>query len=319
MSNTWSMNNVSNLTGRRAVVTGANSGLGFETARALAAKGCQTILACRSAERAEVARRAIVAEFPRAQVEVRILGTGSLDSVKAFAMSFRQDYDRLDLLINNAGIMTTPYFLTEDGFEGQLAVNYLGHFLLTGLLLPALEAAPAARVVTLYSLAHRLGGIRFEDMNFSQGYDPGKSYYQSKMACLMFALELNQRLVHAGSTTRSVAAHPGISQSDLYRHMPKALRMITRLLGSWLLQPAEQGALPTLYAALSEDIGGGEAIGPGGAGQRRGAPRMVEVAEDALWQQGRDRLWCLSEEMVGFSYLPQPAFSGPHRSATAGV
>lgn len=319
MSNIWSIDDVADLAGRRAVVTGANTGLGFETARVLAAKGCHTILACRSAERAEVARRAMVAEFPQAQVDVRILDTGSLASVRDFAAGLRQDGGRLDLLINNAGIMTTPYFQTEDGFEGQLAVNYLGHFLLTGLLLPALEAAPAARVVTLYSLAHRLGGIRFEDMHFTRGYDAGKSYYQSKMACLMFALELNQRLVHGGYTTRSTAAHPGISQSDLYRHMPKPLRLITSLLGSWVLQPAEQGALSTLYAALSDDIGGGEAIGPGGAGQRRGAPRMAEVEESALRQADRDRLWRMSEEMVGFTYPLQQVFSEPQGRAIAGV
>jgi NAD(P)-dependent dehydrogenase (short-subunit alcohol dehydrogenase family) len=302
MNKVWSINDAPDLTGRRAVVTGANTGLGYETAKALAAKGCHTILACRDREKAEAARRAISDPYPEATVDVLILDTGSIASVRSFAENFRKDYDSLDILINNAGIMTTPYFQTEEGFEGQLAVNYLGHFLLTGLLLPSLEAAPAARVVTLYSLAHRLGGIQFDDIHFARGYEPGKSYYQSKMACLMFALELNQRLIKAGHKTRSVAAHPGMSQSDLYRHLPRLLRMITGMMGSLLLQPAEQGALPALYAALSGDIRGGETIGPGGVGQRKGAPRLVEVEESAHRQADRNRLWTMTEEMLGFSY-----------------
>lgn len=302
MHKAWSMNDAPELSGRRAVVTGANTGLGYETAKALAARGCHTILACRNVDKAQVARQNILGQYPAARVDILTLDTGSLESVRHFAETLRREYGALDILINNAGIMTTPYFQTEDGFEGQLAVNYLGHFLLTGLLLPALEAAPEARVVTLYSLAHRLGGIQFDDMHFARGYDPGKSYYQSKMACLMFAFELDRRLKRAGSKTRSLAAHPGISQSDLYRHLAWPLRMITGLLGSVLFQPAGQGALPALYAALSDELQGGEAVGPGGAGQRKGPPRVVEVKQSARCETDHERLWRMTEAMVGFSY-----------------
>jgi NAD(P)-dependent dehydrogenase (short-subunit alcohol dehydrogenase family) len=302
MNKGWSINDAPELHGRRAVVTGANTGLGFETAKALAARGCHTILACRDADKAQAAKQSIVREYPDARIDVQILDTGSLASVRRFAQSLGEDYASVDILVNNAGIMTTPYFQTEDGFEGQLAVNYLGHFLLTGLLLPLLEAAPAGRVVTLYSLAHRMGGIQFDDMHFSRGYDPGKSYCQSKMACLMFALELDRKLKQAGSRTRSIAAHPGMSQSGLFRHLARPLRIVSKAVGVFLFQSTEQGALPALHAALSDELKGGEAIGPGGAGQRKGNPRIVDIEESARCEADRERLWHLSEDMVGFSY-----------------
>lgn len=302
MSLPWSIDDAADLTGRRAVVTGANTGLGYQTAAALAAKGCHTILACRNMDKAAEARRSIRNRYPNARVDVLTLDTGSMASVKAFVDTFCKHYDQLHILINNAGIMTTPYSQTEEGFEGQLAVNYLGHFLLTGLLLPTLEASPGARVVTLYSLAHRWGGIMFDDIHFSQGYDAGKAYCQSKMACLMFAQELDRRLRRAGYNTRSMAAHPGMSQSDLFRHLAWPWRKLSEWFGQLLFQPAEQGALPSLYAALGAELSGGEAIGPSGAGQRRGSPALVEVAKGALIQADRDRLWSMSEDMTGFTY-----------------
>lgn len=315
MSSRWSLAAVPDQSGRTAVVTGANTGLGFQTALALAGKGARTILACRNRERAERARAAILARHPAAAVEVRLLDTGSMASVGRFAEAFRRDHRRLDLLINNAGIMTTPLHRTDEGFEGQLAVNYLGHFQLTGLLLPCITQTPGARVVTLYSLAHRWGGIRFDDPLFTRSYDAGKAYFQSKMACLMFALELNRRLRAAGCDTRSLAAHPGMSQSDLSRHLPVPLRLAMKLVGPLLLQPAAAGALPTLYAALADDLAGGEPIGPGGRGQRRGAPQVVAVEPAAHDQAQRDRLWTLTEELLEFRF-PLDAAAADSRAST---
>lgn len=303
MSDRWLPEQAGGQHGRLAIVTGANTGLGYETALALAGLGVHTILACRSQEKAEAARQRILTYHPGAEVEVRLIDTGRMASVRRFAEDFQRDHGRLDLLINNAGIMVTPHTVTEDGFEGQLAVNYLGHFLLTGLLLPVMAATPGARVVSLYSLAHRWGGIQFEDFLFAKKYDAGKAYYQSKMACLMFALELDRRLKAAGCGVVSLAAHPGVSQSDLGRYLPAPLRWVMALVGPLLLQPADRGALPTLYAALGSDLRGGETIGPSGRGQRRGPPAQVDVEPDAHDQSQRDRLWAMTEELLGFSFV----------------
>lgn len=302
MQTRWSLESAADQSGRIAIVTGANTGLGYETALALAAKGAEVILACRNRERADEAAQKISAQYPQARISVRLIDTGSLSSVRAFAEDFRRDYQRLDLLINNAGIMITPHFVTDDGFEGQLAVNYLGHFLLTGLLLPLLDATPRARVVSLYSLAARWGGIQFDDLNFERHYDANKAYSQSKMACLMFAIELNRRLLAAGSDTRALAAHPGFSQSDLSRHLSLPIRAMLSLVGWVLMQPGSAGALPTLYAALGDDLQGGEALGPAGRGEMKGPPTVLAPNADALDDAQRARLWALSEEMVGLSY-----------------
>lgn len=302
MSQPWSPAQAPDQSGRTAIVTGANTGLGFQTALAFASKGAHTILACRNADKAAAAKAAIEKHHPDAQVEVRLLDTGDMDSVRAFAEAFQRDHGRLDLLINNAGAMMTPYRAPEEGFEEQLAVNYLGHFLLTGLLLPTLTCTPEARVVTLYSLAHRWGGIQFDDWLFTKKYHSGKAYIQSKMACLMFALELNERLRRAGHDLRSIAAHPGVSQSDLNRNLAAPFRLLTTLAGPFFYQSAEQGAWPTLYAALSDDLKGGESVGPSGRGQRKGPPTVVDVTADALDGAQRQRLWKMTEELLGFRY-----------------
>ena len=302
MARYWSLEDAGNQAGRVAIVTGANTGLGYETALALAARGARVILACRNRDKAEAAGLRIRSRYPDAPVEVRIIDTGSLRSVRGFAASFGRDYGRLDLLINNAGIMMTPYFVTEDGFEGQLAVNYLGHFLLTGLLLPIIADTTGSRVVSLYSLAANWSGIQFDDLQFEKKYDPRKSYSQSKMACLMFGLELNKRLRQADSDTLSLAAHPGFSKSDLSRHLPAAIRRILSVSGPIFMQSGAAGALPTLYAALGKDLRGGEAIGPAGYGGMRGPPRVVRPHREALDETRRTRLWSLSEELCDIKY-----------------
>ncbi|MDY6918711.1 MAG: oxidoreductase [Pseudomonadota bacterium] len=303
MRNKWSPKLAPDQTGRVAIVTGANTGLGFETARALAEKGAQVIMACRDAKRAESARQEILSQLPSAQITVELIDTGSLDSVRHFATNFQQAHSRLDLLINNAGIMITPYFQTADGFEGQLGVNYLGHFLLTGLLLPMLTATPGSRVVSLYSLAADWHGVQFDDLQFKEKYDATKAYSQSKQACLMFGLELNQRLQAAGNNTIALAAHPGYSKSDLSRHLSLPIRWMLAIFGPLILQPTADGALPTLYAALDNDLKGGEAVGPAGRKQTRGAPVVVPVNEQAQDAAARSRLWSLSEELCGISYV----------------
>jgi NAD(P)-dependent dehydrogenase (short-subunit alcohol dehydrogenase family) len=302
MAQHWSLQDAPDQSGRVAIVTGANTGLGYETALGLAEKNARVVLACRNRDKAQVACQRLTQQVPSAQVEVRIIDTGSLNSVRQFADGLRQDYDRLDLLINNAGIMLTPHFKTEDGFEGQLGVNYLGHFLLTGLLLPLLHRTPKSRVVSLYSLAANWGGMRFEDLQFERKYDAAKAYSQSKMACLMFAVELNRRLRAAGYPVAALAAHPGFSQSDLGRHLAPWMRVMLSVAGSVLMQSAAAGALPTLYAALGQDLHGGEATGPGGRNEIKGPPTVVDVNRQAQDQAGRERLWAISERLCGFQY-----------------
>ncbi|TGD71827.1 SDR family NAD(P)-dependent oxidoreductase [Mangrovimicrobium sediminis] len=302
MQKYWSLDDAGSQMGRVAVVTGANTGLGYETALALAGKGARVILACRNPERAQAARERIAASVPGAQAEVRLLDTGSLTSVRNFAEDFARDYGKLDLLINNAGIMITPHFVTEDGIEGQLGVNHLGHFLLTGLLLPALLRTPGSRVVSLYSVAASWDGIQFDDLQFERGYDARKSYAQSKLACLMFGLELNRRLQAAGQGTISLAAHPGYSKSELSRHLPAPLRLMLSVFGGLIMQSTADGALPTLYAALGEDLHGGEAIGPSGRNETRGPPVVVTPNDNARDDDQRARLWAMSEELCDFRY-----------------
>lgn len=303
MSDNWTPDCVGNQAGRVAIVTGANTGLGYETALALAAKGARVVMACRDLEKADLARQNILAQHPQATLEVRKIDTASLASVRAFVEAFSAEYSQLDLLINNAGIMITPHFVTEDGFEGQLGVNYLGHFLLTGLLLPLLNDTPGARIVSLYSIAAGWADMQFDDLMFEQGYNASHAYSQSKLACLMFALELNKRLREAGHDTRAFAAHPGCSESDLSRHLAWPVRMCLKLLGPVFLQSAAAGALPTLYAALAEDLQGGEAIGPASKKQIKGPPVVVEPNSATALDEGkRKTLWSASEHYCDFVY-----------------
>ena len=298
---TWTIDQAPKQTGRLAIVTGANIGLGFETALALAAKGCEVVLACRSLGKAEAARSQIVAQHPKAQVHCMALDLASLKSVRAFAKAFTKKFKRLDLLINNAGIMMPPYALTEDGFESQLAANYLEHFALTGLLLPLLNATPGARVVSLSSLAHKWSGIQFDDLQFAKGYDARLAYGQSKLACLMFAYELQRRLAQSGASTLSVAAHPGISATNLFQHMPKIVGGLAPLAGL-VFNSARGGALPTLYAALGADIEGGDYCGPGSLGEMRGAPVKVGSNRRSRDLVAAARLWDVSQQLTGVKY-----------------
>jgi len=295
----WTKQNIELQKGKVAVVTGANSGIGFETTLGLAEKGVEVILACRNLKKAEKAKASILKQLPNAQLKVIEIDTSRLESVKSFADEVERIYERVDVLINNAGIMMPPYSQTEDGFEKQFATNYLGHFALTGRLFPLLRKASQARIVSLSSLSYKWSEIQFQDLNFKNKYDKKKAYGQSKRACLVFAFELQRRLHANGDNMLSLVAHPGLSNTNLDRYFPKLIRP----LGALFLQQSKIGALPVLYAALDKNIVGGEFIGPSGYFEIRGYPKEVTAdfySKNAVVGQ---KLWAESEQLTGVSFL----------------
>ncbi|HEX8329071.1 MAG TPA: oxidoreductase [Hymenobacter sp.] len=302
-SQKWSMDQVSSQRGKVAVVTGANGGIGFETALALAKKDVEVVLACRNVPKAEAAKAQITEQYPAARLQCLPLDVSRLREVREFAAQLQRQYGQLDLLVNNAGVMMSPYEVTEDGFENQFATNYLGHFALTGGLLPLLTGTAGSRVVTVSSLSYKWAEIDFGDLQAQRGYSRRKAYGQSKRACLMFAYELQRRLAAAGHGTRSVAVHPGLSKTNLDRYFPALIRP----LGNLFLQPAARGALPLLYAALAPAIHGGEFIGPDGFQQIRGHPTRVDSDDYAKDEKIAARLWKVSEALTHCRYLSDKA------------
>jgi len=296
---TWSLKQIPAQPGRVALITGANSGIGYETALELAKKDISVILVCRSASKAEAAKQKILQVYGRAQLTIMVADMASLASVKAFATQFLQDHTRLDLLINNAGIMMSPYKRTQDGFEEQLATNYIGHFALTGLLLPLLIGTAGSRVVMLSSLAYKWTEINFDDLHGLKNFSKRTAYGQSKRACLIFAYELNRRLAAGGYGTISLAAHPGVSKTNLFQYGPAFLRP----LGSLFMQPPSKGALPTLFAALCDGLAGAEFIGPDGFGQMSGNPVVVNSDVYSKNKGVAARLWQVSQDMTKVCYL----------------
>jgi NAD(P)-dependent dehydrogenase (short-subunit alcohol dehydrogenase family) len=287
----WTAADITDQTGRTVVVTGANSGIGAATARALARAGANVVLACR-----DTAKGSAAAATMPGDVEVRRLDLADLASVRAFA----DDVDRLDVLINNAGVMALPQGKTADGFERQFGTNHLGHFALTGLLLPKI----AERVVTLSSSAHRAGRIDFDDVNFERRrYGRWTAYSQSKLANLLFAHELQRRLAATSSPVRSVAAHPGYASTELQSHtesyQDRVMSLGNRLIG----QSADMGALPSLYAATVGEVRGGEFIGPGALFGLRGHPKVVGSSRASRDPVAAAELWTLSERLTGVRYL----------------
>ncbi|WP_341201124.1 oxidoreductase [Planomicrobium okeanokoites] len=290
------------MTGKTAIITGANSGLGLETAKIFAGRGARVILAVRDIEKGNKAAQDITEECSRAIIDVMQLDLADLDSVHAFAEGIISRFDSLDLLINNAGVMTPPYAKTKDGFELQFGSNHLGHFALTGLLLPLLIRTENSRVVTLSSLAHRKAAIDFENLDGSQGYKGMKFYGQSKLANLMFATELDKRLKQHGISTLSLACHPGISATNLFKLGGREMPRIFSGLMHRYLQPAAMGALPTVYAATDPVIKGGEYIGPDGKGNRRGYPALEEPDPAVKDEAIRQKLWEVSEDLSGVTF-----------------
>jgi NAD(P)-dependent dehydrogenase (short-subunit alcohol dehydrogenase family) len=291
---------IGDLTGRRAVITGANSGLGLQTAIALARKGAAVVLACRDGRRGEEAGQRVRSLTGSDAVDVRPLDLASLASIRAFATGLSGP---VHVLVNNAGVMATPRSTTADGFELQFGTNHLGHFALTGLLLTHLAEAGTARVVTLSSLAHKMGHIAFDDLQSTHRYRRWGAYGQSKIANLYFTVELDRRARAAGWSLTSAAAHPGMASTNLTSGMklPAALDVMGGFIGL-MGQSDAAGALPGLYAATQPDVRGGDYYGPSGIGETRGAPRLVAPVPRVLDQDIAVRLWNRSVELTGVDY-----------------
>ena len=302
MSSTWTAEEIPDQDGRLAIVTGANSGLGRLDALELTRHGAEVVIACRSVDKGEVVAEEIESATG-SRPRVLELDLGSLESVRGFADTFAGA--RVDLLINNAGVMMTPQRKTSDGFELQLGTNHLGHFALTGLLLDALERSDSARIVTLSSNEHKGGKIDFDDLQHERSYSPRGAYQRSKLANAVFAIELDRRLRAAGSSTISTFAHPGYSATNLQSSGPTGVaKAVMKISNRVLAQSAERGVLPTLYAATAADVEGGEYYGPDGIGEFRGYPTKAEAIPTAHDPETGTRLWTVSEELTGVSYLP---------------
>jgi NAD(P)-dependent dehydrogenase (short-subunit alcohol dehydrogenase family) len=307
----WTEASIPDLSGMTAVVTGANTGLGFETARMLAAHGAAVVLACRDMGKAEDASRQIAAVVPGAAASTLHLDLSSLASVRSAAGTLRSRHGRIDLLINNAGGIIRQYGKTEDGFERTLATNHLGPFAFTGLVMDLLRAAPGARIVTVSSVGHRRGVIRFEDLQSERGYRFQHAYFQSKLANLMFTYELQRRLEVAGAAVIAVAAHPGNAHTQFGRDLPAVARMVlsprARPVTFWLLQSAPIGALSIVRAAVDSEAAGGDYYGPPGRAQFTGYPERVRSSARSHDTDAQRRLWEVSEQLTRVGYAPDSA------------
>jgi len=306
----WTTEQIPSQAGKVALITGANSGIGYQAARELARHGAHVLLGCRNEAKGRAALERLLREAPGASAEVVPLDMASLASIHSFATAFIGRGVALDLLINNAGVMALPKReITEDGFERQFGTNHLGHFALTGLLLPSLLAAPSPRVVTVASLAHRTGKIDFENLQRERGYEGWDAYNASKLANILFAKELDRRARAAHSRLLSLAVHPGVSTTSIFENGPGTTNLkaiMVKLLAPVMMQNDEAGALPTLYAATSPNAHGGEYIGPDGFGELKGSPVVVQPRPQALDTAVGERLWAVSEELTGVHY---PALS----------
>ncbi|GJE47770.1 hypothetical protein GOFOIKOB_0795 [Methylobacterium tardum] len=299
----WTTRSMPSQAGRCAVVTGATSGIGYEAALALAGAGAEIILAARDAAKSERAMASIRRRHPGARLAFQPLDTARLASVRAFGERWQSEGRPIDILLLNAGIATVPNReATEDGFERQLGTNYLGHFALTGLLLPFVRQDAASRIVEVASLAHRPGRIHFDDLQLARSYGPQRAYRQSKLAMLMFGLELDRRLKAAGSPIRSVPAHPGAARTDVFRRGDRAgpvQRLAGHAIFSVIGQSAAQGALPLLFAATAPEAEGGAYYGPDGIWELKGHPTRADIAAHARDKGTAERLWSVSEALTG--------------------
>ena len=293
----WNADQLPDQTGRVAIVTGSNSGIGFETARVLAEKGATVVMACRNLDKANPKADEVRAGNPSGTIEVMQLDLSDLESVRAFAEAFRAKHSRLDLLINNAGIMVPPYGKTAQGFETQFGVNHLGHFALTGSLLDLVLNTPGSRIVTVSSVAHLFGKIDFSDLNWENGYKATAAYGQSKLANLLFTYELQRRLEVAGKGTLAVAAHPGWTETNLQKHSKP-----TEFMNRFFAQKPLMGALPTLYAATESDVQGAQYYGPSGFLEMNGPPKRVKSNRRSHDENVAERLWNISEDLTGVQF-----------------
>jgi NAD(P)-dependent dehydrogenase (short-subunit alcohol dehydrogenase family) len=298
----WTASDVPDQQGRTAVITGANTGIGFEAAKVLASRGASVVLAVRNVDKGKDAATRITGATPGADVTVQRLDLTSLASIRTAADELRDKYASIDLLVNNAGVMYTPLERTADGFELQFGTNHLGHFAFTGLLLDRLLPVAGSRVVTISSVGHRLlAKINFDDLNSERGYSRIRAYGQSKLANLMFTYELQRRLSGNGKTI-AVAAHPGGSSTELMRNSPAPIRALATVIAPLLFQNAEKGALPTLRAATDPTVLGGQYYGPDGFNESKGNPKLVKSSAQSHDAAIQRRLWTVSEELTGVKF-----------------
>jgi NAD(P)-dependent dehydrogenase (short-subunit alcohol dehydrogenase family) len=303
MAERWTAQSIPRQDGRTAVVTGANSGLGLVTTRELARAGARVVMAVRDTAKGERAAEDVRAAVSGAEVAVSALDLSSLESVREFAARFGAEHEGPDLLVNNAGIMAPPRRQTADGYELQLGTNHLGHFALTGQLIGGMGGRPDVRVVTMSSGAHRIGKIDFDDLQRARRYHRWLAYGQSKLANLMFALELDRRLRAAGSSISSLAAHPGYAATNLqFAGPPRLDRLVMTASNRVFAQSAEMGALPALYAATAPGLPGGTFVGPDGFGEQRGYPKVVAPSRAARDEAVARRLWEVSEQLTGVRF-----------------
>jgi NAD(P)-dependent dehydrogenase (short-subunit alcohol dehydrogenase family) len=301
----WTTDQIPDLTGKVIIVTGGNSGLGYESVKAFAEKGATVIMASRSLDKAEAAKKEILGHAPKGKIIVMQLDLMDLKSIKTFAQEFKTKYNRVDVLLNNAGIMMTPYSLTENGFESQFGTNHLSHFALTGLLYDLIENTPDSRIVNVSSLAHKQGKIDFNNLLDDQGktYDPIKSYRRSKLANLLFTYELQRRLSEKNKDTLALAAHPGISPTNLANHLKDSfLFKVFELFAGFISHSVEKGALPQIRASVDPDAKGGEYYGPDGWKEMKGDPVIVQSNKNAHNQESARKLWEVSEELTGVKF-----------------
>lgn len=306
MSEKWNALAINNLSGKCAVVTGANSGLGFYTSKWLAANGAEVVMVCRNKAKAEKAVQKIKSEHMACKLKISLTDLADLEQVKLLSDWLHQEYGCIDILVNNAGIMAVPQSRTEQGFEKQWGVNYLAHFALTHHIFDLINK-DSGRVVNLSSLAAQSGSINWLDPNYAEDYNSMAAYQQSKLAMLMFSLALHRRLRAESMGLRSIAAHPGLSATGLFtqraRKMNSVLAWLAQnVLGPMFTQSAEQGALPQLFAATSPLVRSGEYYGPGGKKERRGPPAKAHIPKQARSEDDQDGLWLMSEDMLSTQF-----------------
>ena len=301
----WIVSNMPDVSGKTIIVTGGNSGLGFEAVKAFVSRNADVIMACRSLDRGGVAKSKIIKLFPKAQITVMELDLSSLQSIYSFAAKFKKDFVRLDVLLNNAGIMMVPYGMTLDGFEKQLGTNHLGHFALTGLLLEFLRKTPGSRVVNVSSLAHKQGKIDFANLLYAggKGYTPLKAYGQSKLANLLFTYELQRYFEINKIDCKALVAHPGVSDTNLFVHIaPKWVMTLIRPVFKRLTQPASMGVLPELRASVDPEAKGSDFFGPDGKYETKGYPVLVHSNPASMDRISAAKLWEASEKLTGVIY-----------------
>lgn len=305
MTYQWNLENIPDLSGKVIIVTGGNSGIGFEEIKAFSQNGAQTVMASRNLVKAQKARKKVLKKNPKAKIDIIELDLASIDSIHKFTKKFKENYNRLDVLVNNAGIMMVPYRQTVDGFESQIGTNHLGHFALTGLLLDILKQTKGSRVVNVSSIGHRSGVMDYNNFLFEKenSYSKMGAYSRSKLANLLFTYELNRRLAKSNLTTISVASHPGMSNTSLLDHLMGVFKYIFKPLFSLYLQSPAKGALATIRAAIDPNVKGGEYYGPKKKNKEfKGPPVKVESSSASHNQEDAKKLWEVSEELTKVFY-----------------